>query len=282
MKPHFAFCFRFCLLVMFVVASCRGRKEGSAGNPETPTAAFKNTRDAFFASLHDPASTTLALRALPAGFDRTLLSDPQNLANYANNPVKAATNLGIYLADLNYCVAFEQPENTQQLFFAIHELSRVIGTEQKVLDYLLTRYKSNLEHNDSVKSVLDTLYQTTTTHLRGTERERYAAFIMAGYQIENLHLLLSISKSIPHERQSGDVESQFFLTLTAQRDALKIMYAFLKSMADPLDPDKNPNYLFYTNAFEELIPVFDALQPGGDQAQLYQKVEAIRKKVIEL
>ena len=244
------------------------------------TSAFENARAAFFSSLNNPTEIASDLQAASIKFDAALLNDVQNLSAYANDPTRAAINLGVYLADLNYCLGFGKSAQTKTLFEAARELSQAIGVEQKILDFLMTRYQDHLQQNDSVKQVLLELYTQSTIKLEGTERERHAAYIMAGYQIETLHLLLSILESASLNPSNTKLYEKYFQTVVNSRAGVSIMYAYLRNMADPLDPERNPNYLHYTNAFEELLATYERVQPGSDLAPLKEKVEVIRTRMV--
>jgi len=85
-----------------------------------------------------------------------------------------------------------------------------------------------------------------------------------------------------------------FRVVLAQRQNIEIIYGFLKSISDPNNPNKNPNYPYYANAFEELIGVYknlnveekiannQGMELMSDEVvkQLNSKVDAIRAKII--
>lgn len=268
---------RFLLVVILLGAGCQKKEPVK----EKPSPAFQNAREAFFNSLADPSQTADLIRSTSVPFDAALLSDPHNLPSYANDPVNAATNLGIYLADMNYCIAYGQPGATRALFAAAHELSKAIGVEQAVLGYLASRYEANLAQNDSVRSILAAMFQNSTTALKGTEKERFAAFTIAAYQIENLHLLLSIVETSAKDKNATQ-HPELYQAIIHQRESIRIMYTFLKGTADPLNPENNPNYLYYTNAFEELIKALDTYRPEENTTALHEKVDAIRSKILSI
>ncbi len=77
---------------------------------------------------------------------------------------------------------------------------------------------------------------------------------------------------------------------------METIYGFLKSIADPTNPDKNPNYPYYATAFEELIGVYNRLNVEDKIAnnqgielmndavvqELSDKVNAIRSKIVSI
>jgi hypothetical protein len=283
------------LLLSALIFSCQ-KKEQAA----TTSVAFEKERAAFFNNLKAPAEAAAQLQATAAEFNPGLISDPKNYANYANDEVKAAANLGLYLADLNYSVAFKQSASTKDLFTAAHDLSKVIGIEQGILDFLMQRYNENISQNDSVKAVITELFDKSTAGLQGTDREKLVGIAMSAYQIENLHLALGTLESYPKDLLPDDARSQVLIPLfrmvLGQRQNVENIYGFLQSIADPLNPEKNPNYAYYATAFEELIGVYQKLNVDDKIAnnqgvelmndavvmELHEKVKTIRNKIISI
>ncbi len=260
--------------------------------------AFNQKRDAFFNNLKSATETAAQLQAAAAVFDSGLLHDPKWVASYTADQVKAAANLGIYLADLNYCVAYGKSSLTRELFTAAHDLSVVIGLEQQMLGFLLDRYSVNLNQNDSAKAVINDLFEKSTSGLQGTDREKLVGIAMAAYQIENLHLALGILDGYPKNLLSDDQNLKEIMpvirVVLGQQENIEITYRFLQAIADPLNPNKNPNYAYYSSAFMNLIGICKRLNAdagssgnGGRKIlneavihELQDGVETIRNKII--
>lgn len=284
----------FILFIASVIVSCQKSKEST----ETTDERFMKEREVFFNNLQDPAEVAAQLQATAVEFNPALMNDPKKYTQYMNDQVKAAANLGVYLSDLNYSVAYTQSANTKELFNAAHELSKAVGIEAGVLELLAKRYADNLANNDSAKTVIENLYAKATKDLRDTDREKLVGIAMAGYQIENLHLASGAIESFPKDMLPTDVRMNIlvpiFQVLLKQKNNVQITYDYLKSIADPSDPDKNPNYPYYANAYQELIDVYSRLNVDekiannqGDQllndavaAELRTKIDAIRNKVV--
>jgi hypothetical protein len=214
-----------------------------------------------------------------------MLSNPQHFYRHANSNVSAAANLGVYISDLNYCTLFKQPAQTKKYFQAAYELSKAIQIEKGILEFLMKRYETNIEQNDSVKVVVNQLFSQSTLGLQGTNRERLAGIAMAGYQIENLHLALATLESFPEMLTEQQTESQELLLnyVIDQRGHFEVIYNFIRANSDPLDPNQNPNYPFFDHALRELIGVYRNVTEENPQvAELKKKVDAIRIKVINL
>jgi len=286
------------LLSLVVLLSCQKNKESATET--TTSSTFENERQAFFNNLVAPAQAAAGLEATAAEFNGSLLNDPKNFSSYSSNEIKAAANLGVYLSDLNYCIAYKQEAKIKEIFPAAHALSTVIGIEKGTLDFLMKRYQDNLAQNDSVKAVVDALYTKATRDLQGSDREKLVGIAMAAYQIENLHLALGVIESYPKDMLPDDARIVIlvpvFRKVLEQKNSVEIIYGFLKSIADPANPEKNPNYPYYANAFEELIGVYkklnvdekiannQGLELMNDEVvkELSEKVSAIRDKIVSL
>ncbi|MDL5048724.1 hypothetical protein QQ054_22180 [Oscillatoria amoena NRMC-F 0135] len=284
------------LLLAILAISCQKTKE--AETPPSPS--FEVERNAFFGNLKAPIEVAAQLQATAAEFNASLLNSPTNAGSYTVDEVKAAANLGVYLSDLNYSVAYRQTANTKEMFTAAHQLSKVIGVEQNILDYLMKRYETNLNQNDSAKAVLDELFSKATEGLKGTEREKLIGIAMSAYQIENLHLALGVIESYPKDMLPTDARTRIlipvFRLVLSQQQNVETIYGFFKSITDPTNPEKNPNYLYYSNAFEELIALYQKLNVDDKIAnnqglelmndevvkELSAKVGAIREKIVSL
>jgi hypothetical protein len=286
-----------CLVFLSTfVLSCQKNKEGS--DESKVSTSFEAERNAFFSNLATPGDAAAGLQATAAEFNADLLNDPKLAAGYTTSDVKAAANLGIYLSDLNYSIAYKQGANTKELFTAAHELGKHIGLEQSILDFLMKRYNENISQNDSVKAVIDDLFKKSTTGLQGTDREKLVGIAMAAYQIENLHIAVGILESYPKDMLPEDARMQIlipvFRLVLEQQKNIETTYAFLKTVGDPLNPEANPNYAHYSTAFEELIAVYKRLDVAEKIAnnkgaelmndavvqELSSKVNAIRNKVV--
>ncbi|HEU5291393.1 MAG TPA: hypothetical protein VFU05_12165 [Cyclobacteriaceae bacterium] len=281
------------LVLTTLVLSCQKNKETAQDSQ-----AFDQQRDSFFANMLTPGEAAAALQATAAEFNPNLMNDPKLSSGYSTSDVKAAANLGVYLADLNYSVAYKQSANTKELFTASQELSQAIGIQQSILTFLSKRYNDNIAQNDSVQAVINELFKKSTADLKGTDREKLVGIAMAGYQIENLHLAVGIIEAYPKDMLPDDARLQilipvFRLVLSQQKNVENI-YAFLKTIADPLNPEANPNHAYYSTAFEELIAVYKKLNVEEKIAnnqgvelmkdevvqELSAKINAIRNKIV--
>lgn len=283
------------LLLSALAFSCQTKKEDvpETAPVDTTNTAFEAERSAFYANLQAPAEVAAQLEATAADFNPKLMHDPKMAESYEGDKIKAAANMGIYLSDLNYSVAYKKSANTKDLFGAAARLSKSVGIDQGILDFLMKRYNENLEKNDSAKAIVYQLLDKTTSGLQGPESEKLVGVAMSAYQIENLHLALGLIENYPKDMLPSDARTQILVPVYKlvldQQQNLENILGFLKSTKET----ENPNYAYYVNALEELIGVYKKLDVKDRIAnnkgieimndatvqELNAKVNAIRDKV---
>lgn len=269
----------FTFLLIFLAC---GRARENKTHREQQGDLFIVERDLFFNSLHRVDEVKTILTDAGRSFDSTLLHQPAMKINYMGNDVRAASNLGIYLADLNYCILFNRRETGKSFLNAVFELSEVIQIEKSILEYLMKRYETNLQQNDSLHAVVQQLFEQSTLKLKDTDRERLAGIVMAGYEIENLYLALSTIQSFPADISAEQQKARDILIdyVLQKQNQIEVIYNFVKIHADPLDPDKNPNYPFFDSALRDLIGVYRTLNSQSSFQELTERVTVIRSKII--
>jgi hypothetical protein len=266
--------------LMVICFSC-GQSNKTDQNEQSKT--FAVERDNFFQSLKKPDTVSVIIGSAGTMFDSTILHYPEAFVNYTSNDIKAAGNLGIYLSDLNYCILLKQESKARKFFDASYQLSKAMGAEKKTLEFLMDRYASTLGKNDSLSKAFDELFNNSTLRLQDTERERLAGIVIAGYQIENLHLVLSALESLPEKPNANQMRLKNYLLdyILRQKGQWEVVFNFLQANSDPMDPDRNPNYPFFNNALRELIMVYRSISASDYHIdELKQKVSTIRNKLI--
>lgn len=283
----------FLLFFALFILSC-GKEAETEKKAGPDQHAFVLAKQEFYKNLLEPSAVAAKLQASEAPFNPKLLNDPTHYSLYAGEKIKAAANMGIYLSDLNYSVAYAQPSAISSYFEAANGLSKVIGIQEETLKFLMKRYQANIANNDSVKNVMADLLTASTQGLQADDKEKLAGVAMGAYQIENLHLALGILSSYPKNSTDSTTLSSLFKIVLEQKKPIQTTYQFLQSISDPLDPHKNPNYPYYVQSFQELIGLYEKwkasenmgsaqlkdLMSNNTISELTEKVNAIRSKIV--
>ncbi|HEV8515596.1 MAG TPA: hypothetical protein VGQ59_20070, partial [Cyclobacteriaceae bacterium] len=157
------------VLLLVTTVSCQKK---AATTEESPAADLSVVRDAIFAKMMTPGEAAAKLKSIGADFNAALLNDASKFSTYTTSENSTAANLGIYLSDLNYCVAYQQRDVAKNYFKASLELAKTLGAKKEMLDFINARYEKNIEQNDSLKSYLEKLDEGAVSFLRETDRER--------------------------------------------------------------------------------------------------------------
>lgn len=280
----------FPIFSIVLLVSCQTKQE-----KENPVSAiYSAEREIFYNYLSNRLATFEELAPGLTTFQSTLPNDPNRYSDYQHHDTKAAANTGVYMADLYYCILAQENDMSYKYFQSVAALSKTLGVEEPQIDNLVGRYGKNLNNYDSLKGIATQLLKHTTLDLEN-DRERLAGIAMATYQIENLYLALSILESYPEN--PSELEAGTKLSLQAkvfsQRANLEIIYNFLRSITDPLDPQSNPNYPFYDAELRDLIGIYqqldaenagqaeiDPLKNQKTIAELFKNIKDLRTKIV--
>jgi len=278
------------VLLLVTTVSCQKK----AATTENTTADVSVVRDAIFAKMMTPGQAAAKLKSIGADFNAGLLNDASKFSNYTTSENSTAANLGIYLSDLNYCVAYQQRDIAKNYFKASLELAKTLGAKKEMLDFISSRYEKNIEQNDSLQSYLEKLDEGAVSFLKDTDRERMAGITLSAYYIENLHIALGIIETYPKDILPADARTVIlvpaFQLVLSQKESVKTIYNYLKATAN----EDNPNYMYYKTAMEDLIATYERLdieqKIKNNQVQellsdsvikeLSEKVNKIRDKAV--
>src|SRR6478735_5363732 len=247
------------LSVVLLLATTISCQKKAATTEESPAADVSVVRDAIFAKMMTPGEAAAKLKSIGADFNAGLLNDASKFSNYTTSENSTAANLGIYLSDLNYCVAYQQRDIAKNYFKASLELAKTLGAKKEMLDFISSRYEKNIEQNDSLKNYLEKLDEGAVSFLRDTDRERMAGITLSAYYIENLHIALGIIETYPKDILPADARTVIlvpaFQLVLSQKENVKTIYNYLKATAN----EDNPNYMYHKTAMEDLIATYERL-----------------------
>ena len=284
------------LILAVATWSCQPAKEKTVESAEPSN--YEKQRSEFLNSMLSANEVAAQIQATAAEFNPALMNIPINYAELSADTLKRAANLGIYLADLNYSVAYKQSESTREMFNSAYNLSKSLGMDETMLRFIQQRYETNINQNDSVKSALNELFTKATESLKGPQRERVLGVAMAAYSLENLHLALGVIETYPKDILPEDSRIQILVPLfkmvLEQKPRVESIYEFLRTLGDPSDPDRTPNFAFFDKSYSELLDVYNRLHVeeaiANNQgtvlmndavvAELKDKVNTMREKTV--
>lgn len=120
-----------------------------------------------------------------------LLNDPMNHDAYKNDPVIAAANIGVYLFDGTYQVAFGESYSGYLSISAAKQLAIELGIGDIMSEIVLERYAEGEQPADSILKLVKHGLSRSETMLTEKEQEQFFAAMLVGNYIEKLYVLFS-------------------------------------------------------------------------------------------
>ncbi|MCU4162778.1 hypothetical protein [Carboxylicivirga caseinilyticus] len=125
-------------------------------------------------------------------FNESILSNPKESDQYLTDD-RQNILVGIFLADLAYCIWLDQPAKSILYFDTIDDISK----SQSLFPYISYNVKDRLIGNsgniDSLKYISNDIYKLTKDYLLETERYQTYALVTMGSIIESLYLIFNSS-----------------------------------------------------------------------------------------
>ncbi len=238
---------------------------------------YRSTKS-FFQSLPSPLAMAAVFSSSGLKFIDGLGHDPDRADNYSSVKSKAI-NLGIYGADLAYCVVNDQPGHSRKYLKAVKLLSD--GLEMGSIfnsDDYLERFETNINRKDSLAMIISELKQEMDLFLNENEKENMALFVFSGSWIESIYISTQSIKNKKNESISRTIAEQKYI---------------LDNLVDLLtDYEKEPNFKDLFLALTDLKSSFDktttkvgddvAITNFNEQAlkEITDKVATIRNQFI--
>lgn len=251
-------------------------------------------KDSVVATVEAPESTTSLPSPLrvAAMFKRSglkylpgIINGNDKASNYSTTFVRAQ-NMGVYSADMAYCVLNKQTNESQQLLKTIRD----IGTKMnlgKVFDQssLYDRFNKNLENEDSLGNIIAEIQFQTDQQLEENQQNELYGVIFAGAWIESMYIggqvyrkdgndkivqalleQMAVSESIITELKVYEAKDPNIKGLIAD---MQVIQAAIDAMPSMVKLKANPDL-----EFKDVMPTKDELET------VITKIEDLRKKIV--
>lgn len=183
---------------------------GSMQDTTTTTAAndtLSPTQD-FFYSLPSPLLMAKVFRKTGLKYAEGVANAPDNVGKYTT--VHSRTlNLGVYSADLAYTILNKQNQQASRYMESVKRLSDELGMSSLFdADNYLTRFKSNLDNEDSLINVICQLKSEMDIFMKDNEKEKQTLLIFIGAWVENMYIATQLTKEANKEKVAARVAEQ--------------------------------------------------------------------------
>ncbi len=124
-------------------------------------------------------------------FKKKLLLNEDDLVKFIDSRAQTV-NMGVYSADLAYCVAFEEYQSSVIYFAIVRKLGEKIGISSVFDEKLLKRVETNLNNIDSLEQISNESYFRVIDYLVDVENGKTLIYMTLGGWIETFYLVTNL------------------------------------------------------------------------------------------
>ena len=194
----------FLLIVaMLSLSSCGSDKKEDAdaflseldGGVDAPAISEETINDILM-QIPAPIEISMLMKDSGSEYDRTILSDPDNVSKY-NTTFKRAINLGIYGTDLIYTNIFSKNQEGLAYMKSVKELADDLNIGQFFNIRLIGRLATNNDNLDSIMLITTQNFNEINRYLQENKRANLSILFLVGGWMEAVHINCKMSIDNP-------------------------------------------------------------------------------------
>jgi len=194
-----------------------------------------------------------------------------------------AIYIGIYSADLTYCLLNENNQKSLEYFEAMNNLCSVAGVDMGFSNHFLKKMRKNVDNLDSMEIYKGRIIRKTKRFLDANENSEIVTFVVFGTWLENLYLLTNAALQDVSNKDISEL-------IISQKIIIQKFIPFLNDqMINTESYDANVKIEEINLHFQELLKFYNQINVNEatfmskeDLEQLKQKVSKIREGFISL
>ena len=253
-------------------------------NDSTALSETEETNNVFY-SLPSPLQIASIFKKSGLKYQDGITSNVKDPSKYTTNLLKSI-NLGIYSADLSYCVLNKQNQEAMNYMKLCRQLADNLGMgsvfEQNDLS---KRFEKNLGNEDSLAYIIAELQMVTDMYLEENQQPQITAIVFSGAWIESMHLGSKLYEKSKDKSMSIKLSEQMTI-LGSIINALKVVKdkdPAISSLIDDVQAIKNI-YDKLPSVTSNPVSVDDEEKEitltDNEIAQLTSKIQELRTKFI--
>ncbi|MEX2597865.1 MAG: hypothetical protein WEC59_13150 [Salibacteraceae bacterium] len=283
------------------LVSCGGSDSGTSENQEpegnkskkkeAPHSSLLKVGDKIF-NLPSPLETAMLLEEVGGHFNESILNPSVDASQYSTKEAQAM-NLGVYGADLGYCLIYNQSQKAFRLLANCKKLGTELGISPALYSDLMKRFEGNMENKDSLLIFVSELNRLSDQYLKENENGDISALILYGGWVESLHFVGELTKSLENDElrirvgeqkntlqnligllEQENRENSFDDLLSDLRD-LEKTFEKVETSYTYVEPDTRPEEQLTIVRSKSAVNLDDALLD-----EILDKVNALRTKII--
>ncbi|HSY77197.1 MAG TPA: hypothetical protein VK890_10095 [Bacteroidia bacterium] len=143
-----------------------------------------------------------------------------------NSQYEQALNMGIYSADLSYCILNKQTDDAVKYLNIVKSLSDKLGFGSVFeSNSFLKRFQGNMNSTDSLASLIAELQMETDTYLENNKQKYIGVIAFAGAWVESMH----IGGSVYDKEKSTGVSSRICEQMNILEGLVKLLTKYQPS-----------------------------------------------------
>jgi len=210
-------------------------------------------------------------------FNDDLLNDSKNYKLYTRSRA-TATNLGIYGADLNYLIHFEQSQRSVLYLVASKKLAEEIGVAMAFDQETMEQYQTNVENKDELIKIIFLAYDNVKTMLKSEDQFLMSTLVITGSWIENMYITTTLLSQV----KTLETKTELVSNLVGQKEYLENMIVLIKELHEG-------DNIFVNELLVDLGKIKTIYDGFGekflseeDVAKLQVELNIIREKIIKV
>ena len=207
-------------------------------------------------------------------YDEVFLNDIKNVHEYESSKAKAL-NLGVYGADLNYIIHYNQIPLSFKYLLCTKQLADNLGVSMAFDKKAVDKFNSNIDQKDTLVNIVNSAYDVIKKYLRNGNQFQGASLVMIGSWIENMYITLAKVEKCTNPQDKMAILS----SLVKQKVYLKNLISLLADLND-----QNEDYLLsLRDSLKEIDFVFDRFSDcpkKNELANLRAKIAIVRASIV--
>jgi len=180
-----------CFLFVLTGCECEKQQEESTAKTEILVSGSEEQSaalDTLLQVLPKPSNVPTLLERSGAEYDFNLLNPASKVKTYYSDNEKAATNLGIYLADLSYMLTYEKAMPAQEYIKAVKNLAEHLEVVDDNTNKLMLEIEDKKKDKEALLMVVDKSTESIRGILLKTQKNALQAQILVGSFVEALYI----------------------------------------------------------------------------------------------
>lgn len=210
-------------------------------------------------------------------YDDAILNSIKKRNEYESSKAKAL-NLGVYGADLNYIIHFNQIQNSFKYLICAKQLADQIGVSMAFDKTAVDKFNGNVDQKDTLINIVSSAYDIIKKYLRNGDQFLVAGMVMSGSWIENMHLTFLLIDKCENEQD----KTTLLLGIVAQKEYLNNLISLLNDLNEQKDPTVQKLTESFKSIYDVLLKMPNTKPSKTELVGLKNAIETLRNAVVDV